>query len=111
MNSNDAANNSYHIQLFANFDSGNMLRYERIPLSMSSQTTTTTIETDSSVAAASTENGQNTLNHTLPKYDIEFNVWTRRDCDGLPGCNGNRSWFYFGIKGGHGRCIRFNIMN
>lgn len=26
----------------------------------------------------------------LPKFDIEFNVWTKMDCEGLPGENGNR---------------------
>ena len=27
----------------------------------------------------------------FPKFDIEFNVWTKPDCEGLPvGANGNR---------------------
>lgn len=31
--------------------------------------------------------------------DHEFNVWTRPDCYGTEFENGNRTWFYFGIKG------------
>ncbi|XP_060524611.1 cytosolic carboxypeptidase-like protein 5 [Cylas formicarius] len=30
--------------------------------------------------------------------DAEFNIWTRPDCDGTEFENGNRTWFYFGIK-------------
>lgn len=33
--------------------------------------------------------------------DFEFNIWTHPDCAGTEFENGNRSWFYFGIKGTH----------
>ncbi|CAF4184874.1 unnamed protein product [Rotaria sp. Silwood2] len=112
---------SSSIQLFANFDSGNMLRYERVTSSIaSSQPPTNLIETESNTNNSNSnnnnnnngaDNGLNTISHTLPKHDIEFNVWTKRDCEGTARVNGNRSWFYFGVKGGHGKCIRFNIMN
>ncbi|KAK7492909.1 hypothetical protein BaRGS_00015856 [Batillaria attramentaria] len=47
-----------------------------------------------------------------PKPDIEFNVWTKPDCGGTPAENGNRSWFYFGIRGWTpNRLIKINIMN
>ncbi|CAF0953594.1 unnamed protein product [Rotaria sordida] len=130
MNSNDvsttnssSSSSSSSIQLFANFDSGNILRYERVTSSTSSsQPSTNPIETDTNTNTTTTttnnnnnnsgaDNGLNTISHTLPKHDIEFNVWTKRDCEGTPRINGNRSWFYFGVKGGYGKCIRFNIMN
>lgn len=54
----------------------------------------------------------NLPNQFQPKYDIEFNVWTRPDCQDAPvGPNGNRTWFYFGVRGGHGKWIKFNLMN
>lgn len=31
--------------------------------------------------------------------DIEFNLWTKPDCVGTEYENGNRTWFYFGVKG------------
>lgn len=106
-------NNSSSIQLFSNFDSGNMLRYERVYSSTSSsQPSTNAPETDSNpVGNSGIETAPNSICHPLPKHDIEFNVWTKRDCEGSAKPNGNRSWFYFGVKGGYGKCVRFNIMN
>lgn len=106
-------NTSSSIQLFSNFDSGNMLRYERVYSSTSSsQPSTNAPETDSTpIVNAGTETTTNSISHPLPKHDIEFNVWTKRDCEGTAKVNGNRSWFYFGVKGGYGKCVRFNIMN
>lgn len=47
-----------------------------------------------------------------PKPDLEFNVWTKPDCADTPVENGNRSWFYFGIRGWTpNRLIKINIMN
>ncbi|KAM4867729.1 cytosolic carboxypeptidase-like protein 5 isoform 1-T1 [Thomomys bottae] len=44
--------------------------------------------------------------------DYEFNVWTRPDCAETEFENGNRSWFYFSVRGGTpGRLIKINIMN
>ena len=112
MISNDVTTSSSGIQLFANFDSGNMLRYERVTSSTTAPPIPTNpAETDSNNNNQGTEVVVNTISHPLPKHDIEFNVWTRRDCEGTAKVNGNRSWFYFGVKGGHGKCIRFNIMN
>lgn len=31
--------------------------------------------------------------------DAEFNLWTKPDCGGTEYENGNRTWFYFGVKG------------
>ena len=33
------------------------------------------------------------------KNDNEFNLWTTPDCANTPFENGNRTWFYFGVKG------------
>lgn len=47
-----------------------------------------------------------------PKPDYEFNVWTKPDCAETEFENGNRSWFYFGIRGWNpNRLIKINIMN
>ncbi|KAL2773691.1 cytosolic carboxypeptidase-like protein 5 isoform 1 [Daubentonia madagascariensis] len=44
--------------------------------------------------------------------DYEFNVWTRPDCAETEFENGNRSWFYFSVRGGApGKLIKINIMN
>ncbi|VDH95469.1 Hypothetical predicted protein [Mytilus galloprovincialis] len=46
------------------------------------------------------------------KPDYEYNVWTKPDCGGTEFENGNRSWFYFGIRGwSPNRVIKINIMN
>jgi len=31
--------------------------------------------------------------------DYEFNLWTKPDCGHTEFENGNKTWFYFGIKG------------
>lgn len=31
--------------------------------------------------------------------EAEFNIWTKPDCCGTEFENGNRTWFYFGMKG------------
>ena len=108
-------NSSSAIQLFANFDSGNMLRYERVTSAIAaSQISPNSTEVDLATNSNNNppiESTVNTISHSLPKHDAEFNVWTKRDCEGTPKANGNRSWFYFGVRGGHGKCLRFNIMN
>ena len=95
---------SSQISLFANFDSANMARYERV---WKSNNITQQATSSSSTLCASTTNIKNnghmansfnsendliekTTPPVLPKFDIEFNVWTKMDCEGLPGENGNR---------------------
>jgi hypothetical protein len=46
--------------------------------------------------------------------DAEFNLWTKPDCCGTEFENGNRTWFYFGIKGKEGNlqmCKSLNIQS
>lgn len=50
--------------------------------------------------------------YSEPKPDYEFNLWTKPDCGDTEFENGNRSWFYFGIRGWNpNRLIKLNIMN
>ena len=35
----------------------------------------------------------------VEKCDNEFNLWTLPDCANTPYENGNRTWFYFSVKG------------
>lgn len=46
------------------------------------------------------------------KIDVEFNVWTKPDCFGTPYENGNRTWFFFSIRGGEkNQHVKLNVMN
>lgn len=36
---------------------------------------------------------------TVETPHAEFNIWTKPDCFGTEFENGNRTWFYFGVKG------------
>lgn len=39
-------------------------------------------------------------------------MWTQPDCAGTPFENGNRTWFYFSVKGGlPSHILRINVMN
>lgn len=45
-------------------------------------------------------------------FDAEFNVWTKPDCHGTPFENGNRTWFYFGMKAPESSLlVRFNMVD
>ncbi|KAF4114998.1 hypothetical protein G5714_005221 [Onychostoma macrolepis] len=47
-----------------------------------------------------------------PQPDYEFNVWTRPDCASTEFENGNRSWFYFSVRGMlPGKLLKINMMN
>ncbi|XP_063718437.1 cytosolic carboxypeptidase-like protein 5 isoform X2 [Symsagittifera roscoffensis] len=47
---------------------------------------------------------------TVP--DLEVNCWTRRDAAGTEFENGNRTWFYFAVKGApSGKYVKMNMMN
>ncbi|XP_005400505.1 PREDICTED: cytosolic carboxypeptidase-like protein 5 isoform X1 [Chinchilla lanigera] len=81
------------------FDSGNLAHVEKVE-SVSS-------DGEGGGAAAAAPTGGVT---SFPDY--EFNVWTRPDCAETEFENGNRSWFYFSVRGGiPGKLIKINIMN
>ncbi|XP_078317222.1 cytosolic carboxypeptidase-like protein 5 isoform X13 [Crassostrea virginica] len=74
------------------FDSGNLARVEKV--------------------SKDEDEEDNVKYYGEPRPDYEFNVWTHPDCHGTEFENGNRSWFYFGIRGwAPNRLIKINIMN
>ncbi|XP_072000008.1 cytosolic carboxypeptidase-like protein 5 isoform X2 [Engystomops pustulosus] len=80
------------------FDSGNLSRVEKVER--------TDGDGDSSGSNGCT-GGSST---TAPDY--EFNIWTKPDCADTEYENGNRSWFYFSVRGAApGKLIKMNIMN
>ncbi|RXM99038.1 Cytosolic carboxypeptidase-like protein 5 [Acipenser ruthenus] len=83
------------------FDSGNLARVEQVEHP----------DTD----GEPTVNGSTTsmmFGGPLSAPDYEFNVWTKPDCAETQFENGNRSWFYFSVRGGApGKLIKINVMN
>lgn len=70
------------------FDSGNLGRVERV------------------------ERSEPSASALPPQPDYEFNVWTRPDCASTEFENGNRSWFYFSVRGMlPGKLLKINMMN
>ncbi|KAL8590379.1 hypothetical protein ACOMHN_011593 [Nucella lapillus] len=79
------------------FDSGNLAKVEKVPKDEDEEPVNTNV---------------NYFIGAEPRPDSEFNVWTKPDCGGTPAENGNRSWFYFGVRGWTpNRLIKINIMN
>ncbi|XP_073071545.1 cytosolic carboxypeptidase-like protein 5 isoform X5 [Manis javanica] len=81
------------------FDSGNLAHVEKVePVSN---------EGEGVLSGASAP-----ISSIASSPDYEFNVWTRPDCAETEFENGNRSWFYFSVRGGiPGKLIKINIMN
>ncbi|XP_048012219.1 cytosolic carboxypeptidase-like protein 5 isoform X3 [Megalobrama amblycephala] len=77
------------------FDSGNLARVERVDRS----------EPDGESVRPANASAQ-------PQPDYEFNVWTKPDCASTEFENGNRSWFYFSVRGMlPGKLLKINMMN
>ncbi|XP_032234013.2 cytosolic carboxypeptidase-like protein 5 isoform X2 [Nematostella vectensis] len=82
------------LTFFSNFDSGNLAKVERVK------------HDDES----SDKEDNNSASFPVPDY--EFNAWTWPDAVGTEYENLNRTWFYFGVKGGvPGRVLKINMMN
>lgn len=102
-----------YFTFFSNFDSGNLARVERVkrdingevqPIQLASSLTLQEQNSSGSILSAVSLN--------MPTPDFEFNLWTSPDCAGSPHENLNRTWFYFGVKGGQaGKLMKFNLMN
>ncbi|KAI4882983.1 hypothetical protein NFI96_015784 [Prochilodus magdalenae] len=76
------------------FDSGNLGRVEKV-------------ERSEGPGDSSSSTG-NLLAHA----DFEFNVWTKPDCADTEFENGNRSWFYFSVRGVlPGKLLKINVKN
>ncbi|KAM9840291.1 cytosolic carboxypeptidase-like protein 5 [Aulostomus maculatus] len=88
-----------NIVFSSKFDSGNLARVEKVEKGNSSPTA----DAGSSGCVPSGSN-------ITPDY--EFNVWTQPDCAGTEHENGNRSWFYFSVRGAApGKLLKINVMN
>ncbi|XP_030410887.1 cytosolic carboxypeptidase-like protein 5 isoform X3 [Gopherus evgoodei] len=88
------------------FDSGNLAHVEKVEHQ----------DGEGDVAGNNSSSSSSTVSavfgSSLPTADYEFNVWTKPDCAETEYENGNRSWFYFSVKGGApGKLIKINIMN
>ena len=91
----------------SNFDSGNLAHVE---LSAGGGADSEP-ETSASLSRPSTSTAlPRSAGPEAPDYD--FLLWTRPDCHRTEFENGNRTWFYFGLKGGPpGAVVRFTVMN
>ncbi|XP_071334803.1 cytosolic carboxypeptidase-like protein 5 isoform X2 [Trachinotus anak] len=88
-----------NIVFSSKFDSGNLARVEKVEKGSSSPSSDT----------ASSGSGPSGCTLTP---DYEFNVWTQPDCAGTEHENGNRSWFYFSVRGAApGKLLKINVMN
>uniref|UniRef100_A0A8C4HUT1 Cytosolic carboxypeptidase-like protein 5 n=1 Tax=Dicentrarchus labrax TaxID=13489 RepID=A0A8C4HUT1_DICLA len=88
-----------NIVFSSKFDSGNLARVEKVEKGSSSPPTDTA------------PSGSGLLGSNLTP-DYEFNVWTQPDCGGTEHENGNRSWFYFSVRGAApGKIVKINVMN
>ncbi|KAI9528206.1 hypothetical protein NQZ68_023186 [Dissostichus eleginoides] len=88
-----------NIVFSSKFDSGNLGRVEKVEKGSSSPPT--------DIAPSG-----NTLSGSNLTPDYEFNLWTQPDCAGTEHENGNRSWFYFSVRGGApGKILKINVMN
>ncbi|XP_049759556.1 cytosolic carboxypeptidase-like protein 5 isoform X1 [Elephas maximus indicus] len=81
------------------FDSGNLAHVEKVE----------SVSSDGEGGGSGTSAPTSSI---ASSADYEFNVWTRPDCAETEFENGNRSWFYFSVRGGTpGKLIKINIMN
>ncbi|KAM3860913.1 cytosolic carboxypeptidase-like protein 5 [Diretmus argenteus] len=83
----------------SDFDSGNLARVEKVERGNACSSA-------DMPSAGSAPSGPNLTS------DYEFNVWTQPDCAGTEHENGNRSWFYFSVRGAvPGKMLKINVMN
>ncbi|XP_033931846.1 cytosolic carboxypeptidase-like protein 5 isoform X3 [Pseudochaenichthys georgianus] len=88
-----------NIVFSSKFDSGNLGRVEKVEKGNSSPST--------DIAPSG-----NTLSGSNLTPDYEFNLWTQPDCAGTEHENGNRSWYYFSVRGAApGKILKINVMN
>ncbi|KAG7163114.1 Cytosolic carboxypeptidase-like protein 5-like, partial [Homarus americanus] len=96
----------------SNFESGNLARVEKVdpPGSGHAPSSQGGSLTGGRKAHKSSTSSQPIVDPMPVNY--EFNLWTRPDCAGTEYENNNRTWFFFGIKGGAvGNRVRLNVMN
>ncbi|VDQ01473.1 unnamed protein product [Trichobilharzia regenti] len=99
----------------SNFDSGNLARVEKVSYDTDerSSSVTTSNKPHSQKGNANTNNSifGNTSIADI-RVDHEFKIWTKPDCAGTIYENGNRTWFYFSVRGySPGKVMKFTVMN
>lgn len=89
------------------FDSGNLAHVEKVEHLDGEDTANAGGSSSTTTSTASAIFGS-----SLPVADYEFNVWTKPDCGDTEYENGNRSWFYFSVRGGVPcKMIKIHIVN
>ena len=89
----------------SNFDSGNLAHVELSSVGADSEPECPAVSRPSTSTAQPRCAGPEAA-------DYDFLLWTRPDCHRTEFENGNRTWFYFGLKGGPpGAVVRFTVMN
>ncbi|XP_066248297.1 cytosolic carboxypeptidase-like protein 5 isoform X1 [Euwallacea similis] len=79
------------------FDSANLARVEFV---------------SNSETAVSKQSSTSSNKIAIEIPDAEFNLWTKPDCNGTEFENGNRTWFYFGIKAPRpGLLVKLNLVD
>lgn len=97
----------------SNFECGNLARVEKVDPPGSGHA----VPNQGAPSLSSGRKAHKTTPSCQPTVDPmpvnhEFNLWTRPDCAGTEYENNNRTWFFFGIKGGNvGSRVRLNVMN
>ncbi|XP_061481919.1 cytosolic carboxypeptidase-like protein 5 isoform X2 [Rhineura floridana] len=90
------------------FDSGNLAHVEKVEHQEGDGDATG----NGGGSSSSTSVASVVFGSSLPVADYEFNVWTKPDCGDTEYENGNRSWFYFSVRGGvPGKLIKIHIVN
>ncbi|CAH8286724.1 unnamed protein product, partial [Schistosoma turkestanicum] len=102
----------------SNFDSGNLARVEKVsryvdePSSLALQLD---LKQQQLIQKGINKFNSNINgNHAIAEVraDYEFRIWIRPDCSGTAYVNGNRTWFYFSVRGcSPGKTMRVTIMN
>ena len=85
---------------FSGFDSGNLARVEEVTLPPSATPTPAAVPEPDTQADQPQEPVAAASPPPAGQPDYHFSMWTRPDCAGTEFENGNRTWFYFGIKDG-----------
>ena len=99
---------------FADFDSGNLSHVrqdadEEIDDEVDEEDNE---EREEEAARPSTSGGVQGRSVGSESPDYRFSLWTRPDCQGTEFENGNRTWFYFGMRGGPpGSVVQFTLQN
>ncbi|XP_062979748.1 cytosolic carboxypeptidase-like protein 5 isoform X2 [Elgaria multicarinata webbii] len=94
------------------FDSGNLAHVEKVEHQEGDGDSTGNGGGGGSSSTTTTLAASVGFGSSLPAADYEFNVWTKPDCGDTEYENGNRSWFYFSVKGGvPGKLVKIHIVN